>query len=51
MLRTDNLLTLAMAIIRQVVTHFAYCNVLLTASTYNIAVAVGYMLHGFLVLP
>jgi len=29
-------------------THFTQCNALHTASTYNITVAVGYMLHGSL---
>ena len=51
MLRTARLLTLTLLTGRQVMTHFIPCNALHTASTYNITVAVGYMLHGSLILP
>ena len=51
MLRTARLLTLTLPTGRQVMTHFIQCNALHTASTYNITVAVGYMLHGSLILP
>ena len=51
MLRTACLLTRTLLTIHQVVTYFIQCNVLHTASTCIITDAVGYMLHGSLVLP
>jgi len=51
MLRTASLLTLTLLTSSQVVTQFIQSNALHTASPYNITVADGHMLHGFLVLP
>ena len=51
MLQTSRLHTLTLLTGRQVMTDFIQCNALHTASTYNITIAVGHMLHGSLILP